>query len=129
MKIFQFCTLHNSIGPLYAVSNINYIFVNSTLLNITWSAPHTLDGVGILGYNITITNTSNGNILHTYFTQDTWCTINNDIIDGEFCVDLTLSISGYNRAGDGTATTSDFYFPKGNYQFVYLYISNTHCKK
>ena len=87
------------------------VIVNTTSLTVTWSAPYTLDGVPILGYNITITNTSNGNILYTYFTQDTQYVISNN--DVETCTELTLTISGYNGAGDGEDSSFDFYYPKG----------------
>ena len=94
------------------VVNVLHLFITSTSLNVSWSAPYTLDGVDILGYNITITNTSNGNILHTYFTQDTQYVISNN--DGDPCTELTLTISGYNGAGDGDTTSFDFYYPQGN---------------
>ena len=77
-----------------------------------WSAPYTLDGVDILGYNITITNTSNGNILHTYFTQDTTQYIIN-MYNIDPCTELTLAIFGYNGAGDGDITSFDLYYPQG----------------
>ena len=101
------------------MNDIGYNFINSTTVNITWSAPYTLDGVDILGYNITITNTSNGNILHTYFTQDTQYIISN--IDGDPCTALTLTISGYNGAGDGNITSFDFYYPQGNHPYSSMY--------
>ena len=74
---------------------------------MTWNPPYTLDGVDILGYNITITSTSDG----AYFTQDTQYIIScND--DGD-STELTLAISCYNGAGDGNITSFDFYCPQG----------------
>ena len=102
------------IGLLDAV-NILHSFVTFTSLNVTWSAPYTLDGVDILGYNITITNTSNGNILHTHFTQDTQYVISNN--DGDPCTELTLTISGYNGAGDGDTTSFNFTFSESTYMY------------
>ena len=96
----------------------DYEFINSTSINITWSAPYTLDGVDILGYNITVTNTSNDNILCTYFTQCTQYTISNH--DGDPCTELTLTISGYNGAGDGDAISFDFYYPQGKLFKMYI---------
>ena len=97
------------VGLLAVIGNIHNMIINSTSLNVTWSAPYTLDGVDILGYNITITNTSNGNILHTYFTQDTQYVISNN--DGDPCTELTLTVSGYNGAGDGDTTSFNISFP------------------
>ena len=109
--ICKYCIIF--IGPLAAVNiYIDAIVHSSTSLNVTWSAPYTLDGVDILGYNITITNTSNDNILHTHFTQDTQYVISNN--DGDPCTELTLTISGYNGAGDGGATSANFTYPQGN---------------
>ena len=99
------------VGTLAAVNILYYMMINSTSINITWSAPYTLDGVDILGYNITITNTSTGNILHTYFTQDTQYVISNK--DGDPCTELTLTISGYNGAGKGDTKSFNYYHPKG----------------
>ena len=93
--------------------------VNSTSLSVSWSAPYTLDGVPILGYNITITNTSNGNTLSTYFTQDTQYVIS--INDGDPCTELTLTISGYNGAGDGDSSSFNFSYPGGTANSLYIY--------
>ena len=98
----------NYLGPLDAVNVLHFV-VTSASLNITWSAPYTLDGVDILGYNITITNTSNNNIINSYFIQDTQYVIT----DGDPCTELTLTISGYNGAGDGDATSFNFTYPGG----------------
>ena len=98
------------IGPLHAVSDINYNFINFTSLNITWSAPFTLEGVDILGYNITITNTTD-NMSYAYFVQGTHYNIESN---GDTCTELTLTFSGYNGAGNGSVTYGNFYFPKGN---------------
>ena len=113
--VLCYCTY--IIGTLGTVDDINYCFVNSTSINITWSAPYTLDGVDILGYNITIANTSNGDVLYTYFTQDQQYIISN--IDEDPCTELTLAISGYNGAGDGDITSFDFYYPQGWSVFKY----------
>ena len=47
-------------GLLESVSNLTVTPVNSTTVLISWSPPFTLDGVPILGYNVTITNTTSG---------------------------------------------------------------------
>ena len=109
------------LGPLGAI-DVKLYAINLTSLNVTWSAPYTLDGVDILGYNITITNTSNDNILHTYFTQDTQYVISNN--NGDPCTELTLTISGYNGAGDGDTTSFNFTY-LGRSKFNYdTYVIN-----
>ena len=52
--------LHVFAGLLESVSNLTVMPVNSTTLLISWSPPFTLEGVPILGYNVTITNTTSG---------------------------------------------------------------------
>ena len=47
-------------GLLESVSNLAVTPVNSTTVLISWSPPFTLEGVPILGYNVTITNTTSG---------------------------------------------------------------------
>ena len=97
MYSFNLCIL----GPLDAV-NVLYFFATSTWLTATWDGPYTIDGVDILGYNITIASTSNGNILYTDFTQDTQYVVT---INGDPCDKLRLTISGYNEAGNGVTTS------------------------
>ena len=45
---------------LESVSNLTVVPINSTTVLISWSPPFTLEGVPILGYNVTITNTTSG---------------------------------------------------------------------
>ena len=47
-------------GLLESVSNLAVVSINSTTVLISWSPPFTLEGVPILGYNVTITNTTSG---------------------------------------------------------------------
>ena len=47
-------------GLLESVSNLTVVPINSTTVLISWSPPFTLEGVPILGYNVTITNTTSG---------------------------------------------------------------------
>ena len=44
------------VGPLKSVGNLSVTFINSTTVLISWSPPFTLEGVSILGYNVTIIN-------------------------------------------------------------------------
>ena len=114
------------IGLLNMVGDLSYNFINLTSLNVTWSAPYTLDGVDILGYNITITNTSNGNIYHTYFTQNTQYVISNN--DGDPCTELTVTISSYNGAGIGDMISFNFFYLGGIYYCcIHCFIIITRC--
>ena len=45
-------------GLLESVSDLTVVSINSTTVLISWSHPFTLEGVPILGYNVTITNTT-----------------------------------------------------------------------
>ena len=57
-------------GLLKSVSNLTVTLINSTTVLISWSPPFTLEGVPILGYNVTITNTTSGEN-ETMLVEDT----------------------------------------------------------
>ena len=50
------------LGLLKSVNNLTVTRLNSTTLLISWTPPFTLEGVPILSYNVTITNSSNMNV-------------------------------------------------------------------
>ena len=54
------------IGRLSPVGNLTVTPVNSTTLLISWSPPFTLEGVPILGYNVTITNVTSVTVNNTW---------------------------------------------------------------
>ena len=54
---------------LKPVKDLIVTLINSTTALISWSPPFTLEGVPILGYNVTITNTSGEN--ETVLVEDT----------------------------------------------------------
>ena len=47
-------------GSLGADNDLTVVSINSTTVLISWRPPFTLEGVPILGYNVTITNTTSG---------------------------------------------------------------------
>ena len=47
------------VGILEPVSDLSVILLNSTTVNISWSPPFTLEGVPILGYNVSVITTGN----------------------------------------------------------------------
>ena len=53
-------TSNSCAGLLESVSNLAVVLINSTTFLISWSPTFTLEGVPILGYNVTITNTTSG---------------------------------------------------------------------
>ena len=53
-----------------SVSDLTVTPFNSTTVLISWSPPFTLEGVPILGYNVTITNTTSGEN-ETMLVEDT----------------------------------------------------------
>ena len=55
---------------LKPVNDLIAILINSTTILISWSPPFTLEGVPILGYNVTITNTISGEN-ETILVEDT----------------------------------------------------------
>ena len=110
-------TITIAIGPLAAVGDVSHDIINSSSLDIhvSWSAPYTLDGVDILGYNITITK--------TYFTPETHIiTVNNET---DPCIEQMVTISGYNGAGDGDTVSFTFYYPHGTHNTcMYMMYNN-----
>ena len=54
---------------LEPVTGITLSSINSTTVLISWSPPSTLEGVPILGYNVTITNTVTGENVQNFSTD------------------------------------------------------------
>ena len=104
-------------GPLSTIVDISHNFINSSSLNISWNPPFTLPGTHITGYNISVTS-----IMFdiSQFITDTYYVLtapNNT----DPCDEISITVSGYNGAGNGEITIiSSLYFPKGIY-IVYIY--------
>jgi len=105
-------------GLLESVSNLNVTLINSTSVFISWSPPFTLEGVPILGYNVTITNTG----ASTASTEDSETTfVENNLlyysaglpdVDNNF----TVSVVPINEGGAGeSAVTSFCLYPHHNF--------------
>ena len=91
-------------GLLASVGDLNYTYINGSSINLTWTAPYTLDNVPITGYyindgfnNITTTNTSI--VLST--------------TDPDVCNITTITISPINGAGIGEPNNISFYYQRG----------------
>ena len=78
------------------VTDITLSSINSTTVLISWSPPFTLEGVPILGYNVTITNTVTGENIQNFSTDVPsvqYSPAQND--------DYLITIVAINKAGSG----------------------------
>ena len=76
--------------------------INSTTVLISWSPPFTLEGVPILGYNVTITNTTSGEN-ETVSVEDTTLLYSIDHENG-----FTVTVVPLNEVGAGQFVTKGF---------------------
>ena len=81
-----------------SVSNLTMTSINSTTVLISWSLPFTLEGVPILGYNVTITNTTSGES-QTVLVEDTTLLYSIDHPDPENS--FTVTVVPINEVGAG----------------------------
>ena len=107
--------VHACAGLLESVSDLTVVSINSTTVLISWSPPFTLEGVPILGYNVTITNTTseeNETILETANTTmlNYTFSIDHPDPDSEFLV----TVVPINEAGPGDNVTTSFSFSEHN---------------
>ena len=92
-------------GLLESVSNLTVTHINSTTVLISWSPPFTLEGVPILGYNVTITNTTSGEN-ETMLVEDTTLLYSIDHPDLENI--FTVTVVPINEVGAGNSTLLSF---------------------
>ena len=93
-----------------SVSNLTVVPINSTTVLISWSPPFTLEGVPILGYNVTFTNTSGENETMSVEGDTTmlYYSIDHPDPDNNF----TVTVVPINKLGPGVpATSASFMFP------------------
>ena len=88
-------------GRLEAPNNLTTVQSNdSCCYHLNWSPPFTLPGVPILGYNINITNKTNGVVLHTRTVTAT---------EYEYCPeefgDHIINAAAVNSVGEGDVDT------------------------
>ena len=91
------------------VSNLTVVSINSTTVLISWSPPFTLEGVPILGYNVTIINTTSGENETMSVEGDTtmlYYSIDHPDPDNNF----TVTVVPINGAGPGESTDIVFVF-------------------
>ena len=114
--------MHACAGLLESVSDFTVVSINSTTVLISWSPPFTLEGVPILGYHVTITNTTSGEnemILETVNTimVNYTFSIDHPDPDSEFIV----TVVPINGAGPGGNVTTSFSFSEQNFENKYYY--------
>ena len=109
-------------GLLEQVTNLVVVSINSTTVLISWSPPFTLEGVPILGYNVTVTNTTSGENETMSVEGDTtmlYYSIDHPDPDNTF----TVTVVPINGAGPGEDVTKQFLFSFGelNHNCCYSY--------
>ena len=98
--------------------------INSTTVLISWSPPFTLEGVPILGYNVTITNTTSGENETMSVEGDTtmlYYSIDHPDPDNNF----TVTLVPINGAGPGEPAYSSDVFPRPCKPIVAYVMSKT----
>ena len=104
-------------GPLSSVVDTSHYFIDSSSLNISWNPPFSLPGTYITGYNISVTSIM---VDISQFITDTYYVLtapNN----ADPCDEISITVSGYNGAGNGEMTTvSSLYFPSGDHNVIII---------
>ena len=101
-------------GLLKPISDLTVVPINSTTVLISWSPPFTLEGVPILGYNVTITNTTSGENETMSVEGDTtmlYYSIDHPDPDNNF----TVTVVPINGAGPGEGATTLFFGEHNSY--------------
>ena len=89
-------------GLLESVGNLTVTLINPTTVLISWSPPFTLEGVPILGYNVTITNITSGKN-ETILVEDSTLLYSIDHPDPES--NFTVTVVPINEVGAGDPKT------------------------
>ena len=94
-------------GLLASVGDLNYTYINGSSVNLTWTAPYSLDNVPITGYHV-----DDG-----FNNFNTTTTNNNSIVlsatNPDVCNITTITISPINGAGIGQVNNISFYYQRG----------------
>ena len=92
------------IGLLASVGNLTATYINESSVNLSWTAPYTLDNVPITEYYI---NDYSGRILNT--TDLSYILSSPD----PACDITTVTVSAVNGAGVGQPANTNFYYKRG----------------
>ena len=114
-------------GLLESVSNLTVVSCNSTTVRISWISPFTLEGVPILGYNVTITNTTSGEN-ETILVEDTmymytW-PYSIDHLDPEN--NFTVTVVPINEVGAGQPSTLEISLLPGSDKSTRYIVKGNH---
>ena len=115
------CSVCFSTGLLESVSNLTVTLINSlvTTALISWSPPFTLEGVPILGYNVTITNTTSGENV-TMLVEDTTLLYSIDHPDPEN--NFTVTVVPINEVGAGKPALVSFIIVTSEFIMVHQFL-------
>ena len=95
--------LSHSLGLLASVGDLTVAYINDSSINLSWTAPYTLDNVSITGYYIN----DSGRILNT--TDLSYILSSPD----PACDITTVTVSAVNDAGVGQPASTSFYYNRG----------------
>ena len=93
------------IGILASVGDLNFTYINESSVNLSWTAPYTLDNVPITGYSI---DDNSGRIQNT--TNLSYILFSPDPVA---CDITTVTVSAVNGAGIGQPANTSFYYKRG----------------
>ena len=103
--------LSHSLGLLASVGDLTVAYINDSSVNLSWTAPYTLDNVPITGYSI---NDNSDRILNTTELSYILSSPNPDV-----CDITKVTVSAVNGAGIGQPANTSFYYNRGIF-FVFL---------
>ena len=95
-------------GLLAIVGELEWNFTNGSSVNLSWTAPYTLDNVPITGYYI---NDNSGRLLNT--TELSYILSATDPTDPDVCNVTSVTVAAINEVGIGKANNISFYYQKG----------------
>ena len=104
MSFLTILSLSSSLGLLASVGDLTNTLINGSSVNLSWTAPYTLDNVPITGYYI---NDNSGRMLNT--TDLSYILSSPD----PACDITTVTVSAVNDAGIGQPANTSFYYKRG----------------
>lgn len=88
------------------MSDLRASYVSGFAVQVSWTPPQSLQGVPILGYNVTVTNANSGTIDQVY-TNGSQVMPNIRISGGmlQACHDFVVTVVAINEVGSGNTTS------------------------
>ena len=101
---------------LSSVGDLSFSYIDSFLVNISWSPPFALPGTSVAEYNISVTN--NGTTID-FNTSSRYFVLQLSNITDSPCVEINVTVSRYNTvSGIISLPEVTFYLPSGIIQVV-----------